>query len=157
MPLHLLADGQPISRIAGRRNRAVRRPAGWSERTGVNGEVVHGDMLQCCHCQFTWIVQEGSERMRGWCFRCANSKRGTGHLCGKPECMRECIPWELRVENVEAGLNPLTLPTAKISVPSLEAVGELAIKPGQILIPDSAAFELEASGVHLEEAPACFS
>ena len=39
------------------------------------------DLLQCCHCQYTWRLQPGSGRLRGFCYR---------HMkvtCGKVECM----------------------------------------------------------------------
>lgn len=44
------------------------------------------DLLQCCHCQYTWQVQPGSGRRRGFCFRCDQV------TCGKPECM-VCMPF----------------------------------------------------------------
>jgi hypothetical protein len=39
------------------------------------------DLLQCCHCQYTWRLQPGSGRLRGFCYRCMRV------TCGKPECM----------------------------------------------------------------------
>jgi hypothetical protein len=39
------------------------------------------DLLQCCHCQYTWRLQPGSGRLRGFCYR---------HMavtCGRAECM----------------------------------------------------------------------
>lgn len=44
------------------------------------------DLLQCCHCQYTWRLQPGSGRRRGFCHRC------NAVTCGKPECM-VCLPF----------------------------------------------------------------
>jgi hypothetical protein len=38
------------------------------------------DLLQCGHCQYTWRLQRGSGRVRGFCYRCVRV------TCGKPEC-----------------------------------------------------------------------
>jgi hypothetical protein len=38
------------------------------------------DILQCCHCRYTWRVQPGSGRLRGFCYR---HMRVT---CGQPHC-----------------------------------------------------------------------
>jgi hypothetical protein len=43
------------------------------------------DLLQCCHCQYTWRLQPGSGRRRGFCHRCM------AVTCGKAECM-VCTP-----------------------------------------------------------------
>lgn len=44
------------------------------------------DLLQCCHCQYTWKLQPGSGRRRGFCYRCM------GVTCGKEACM-VCFPF----------------------------------------------------------------
>jgi hypothetical protein len=51
------------------------------------------DLLQCRHCQHTWIVRPGSGTRRGWCLRCG------GPLCGKPACMTGCTPIDQQVED----------------------------------------------------------
>lgn len=58
-------------------------------------EVEAGQTLLCAHCQAMWEVQPGSGRRRGWCYRCAD------HLCGRPECLATCAPWERQVESME--------------------------------------------------------
>jgi len=50
------------------------------------------DTLQCQHCMKHWVVVPGSGRRRGWCLRC------NGPLCGKPECMQNCVPFMAKVE-----------------------------------------------------------
>src|SRR5437588_11074044 len=81
--------------------RSVRRPSGWTRTIGPYGEVVHADTLTCCHCQMTWEVVVGSGRQRGWCTRC------NGPACGAPACM-VCVPFERRLETLEAGRPELT-------------------------------------------------
>ena len=76
--------------------RAVRSPHGYTKTTGPHGEVIDCDVLQCCHCRFSWEVVAGSGRLRGFCRRCL------GYTCGRPECMA-CVPFERRLENLEAG------------------------------------------------------
>lgn len=77
--------------------------------TGWYGEQEEGDTLSCVHCQATWVIKKGSGKMRGFCQRC------NGYVCG-PGCL-ECIPWERRVENSEAGRHELTPMPASIIVP----------------------------------------
>lgn len=57
---------------------------------------VQMDLLQCVHCQFMWVVQPGSGRRRGWCFKCG------GPTCGADKCM-ECGAIERRTDLYEAG------------------------------------------------------
>jgi hypothetical protein len=45
------------------------------------------DLLQCCHCQYTWRLEPGSGRRRGFCTLCM------GVTCGRPPCM-ECSPFK---------------------------------------------------------------
>ncbi len=54
------------------------------------------ETLMCAHCQKHWYVQPGSGIERGWCFRCQ------GPTCGKQTCERDCVPWELMLERLEA-------------------------------------------------------
>lgn len=49
------------------------------------------DLLQCGHCQYTWQVQPGSGRRRGFCYRCM---RVTCNRPEKPECQIECTPFD---------------------------------------------------------------
>ena len=109
----------------GRAIKAVRKPAGWTKTTGPYGEIINADMLQCVHCRFSWEVVVGSGIERGFCSRCV------GYTCGKPACM-VCIPFEQRLENMEAGLDPLT--------PRPEMVSVLADVPGgvKLLVPAGA-------------------
>lgn len=54
--------------------------------------------LCCGHCNAHWIVVKGSGRKRGFCLKCYKA------LCGKPECMSGCEPFEKRMERAERGL-----------------------------------------------------
>lgn len=54
----------------------IRRPAGALLEDGRQV----ADLLQCCHCRYTWRLQPGSGRVRGFCYRCMRV------TCGKPEC-----------------------------------------------------------------------
>lgn len=56
---------------------------------------IEAETISCVHCQFTWIVQPGSGRRRGFCFRC------NGPTCGKKKCTDKCAPWEMQMEIVE--------------------------------------------------------
>lgn len=76
---------------------------------GWHGELERGATVQCAHCQFSWRLEKGSGRLRGWCFNC------NGFVCG-PACA-ECVPLGRRLENVEAGKHPLTPGAPKILVP----------------------------------------
>jgi hypothetical protein len=55
---------------------STRRPAGALLEEGRQV----ADILQCCHCQYTWRLQPGSGRVRGFCYR---HMRVT---CGQPQC-----------------------------------------------------------------------
>jgi len=88
-------DGKP---------RAVRKPDGYTKTTGPYGEVVDCDTLQCCHCDGHFEVLAGSGRLRGFCRRCM------GYTCGAPDCF-VCLTAEQKLENTEAGLPAMTIPT----------------------------------------------
>jgi hypothetical protein len=94
------------------------RPHGHFERTGPYGELETGDLLSCCHCRHFWEVRVGSGRTRGFCALCHDGRPGTGYTCGRPECDAH-VPYEVRLENVEAGRHPLTPPPALAAVPEL--------------------------------------
>ena len=53
------------------------------------------DTLQCCHCGAHWERVPGSGRVRGYCMKC------NAVICGKPECMANCRPFEKWLEDVE--------------------------------------------------------
>lgn len=91
--------------------KAVRKPDGYTKTTGPHGEIVDCDTLRCGHCGAHWEVVVGSGRLRGFCSRCL------GYVCGRPECMADCLTVEQRLENLEKGLPELTIPiTVKIPV-----------------------------------------
>lgn len=73
-----------------------RRAAGAVLIVGEAGTEEQRDTLMCAHCQMHWIVEPGSGRARGWCFRCG------GPTCGKQPCEAECVPWEKMIEQMEA-------------------------------------------------------
>jgi len=52
--------------------------------------------VQCKHCMIHWQYVKNSGIQRGWCMKC------NGILCGKEECMKNCIPYEARIEYTEA-------------------------------------------------------
>lgn len=84
-------DGRPPPVL----QRSVRRPAGYVETTGPTG-TESGETLMCVHCQMHWVVQPGSKRKRGFCFKCA------GPTCGKERCETRCVPFEKELEEIEA-------------------------------------------------------
>ena len=53
--------------------------------------------LMCAHCQYTWVVQPGSGRRRGFCRNCM------GPTCGRRDCELLCVPWEQAMERLEGG------------------------------------------------------
>lgn len=91
------------------RPKAVRKAAGWTKTTGPWGEVVNGDLLQCVHCRHSWEVVVGSGISRGWCNNCV------GYTCGNSLCI-ECVPFEQRLANIEAGIPALTPKPEMVSV-----------------------------------------
>ena len=56
--------------------------------------MVERDCLQCVHCQYTWFVEPGSGKERGWCTGC------DGPTCGGKEC-QVCVPFMKRIEEWE--------------------------------------------------------
>ena len=73
------------------RSLTLASPHGYIRREHADGLVEEHDALQCCHCQRTWRYLAGSGRQRGWCASCQNV------VCGRPECMAECSPWQRRI------------------------------------------------------------
>ena len=88
-----------------------RKASGTAFVTGPWGERFEGATLSCCHCQFTWVLQKGSGKVRGFCTSCMRPH------CGGPNCW-ECVPIEQRLENIEAGRPELTPAPVKVFVPS---------------------------------------
>ena len=54
------------------------------------------DATQCIHCAYTWVVEPGSKRERGYCLNCA------GPTCGKERCETVCQHIEAFIEQIEA-------------------------------------------------------
>ena len=75
---------------------SVRRPSGYLIITEPESPPQEGETLSCVHCQYTWKVQPGSGRKRGFCFRC------NGVTCHKKGCNARCIPLEQAIERMEA-------------------------------------------------------
>jgi hypothetical protein len=98
------------------------RPHGYVAFGDRSGRLRESDTLQCCHCGRHWVVQPGSGRKRGFCLRCGQV------TCGGAECA-ECVPQELRLENVEqgraAGHRPIAAPVG------------CHISPGGLVLPGS--------------------
>lgn len=57
--------------------------------------LVEKDFYFCCHCQDTVVVKPGSGKLRTWCYMC---NQGT---CGRPSCVKGCIPFEAKLEAME--------------------------------------------------------
>lgn len=92
-----------------------RKASGYFEVTGIAGELRRGDTLSCCHCGTMWVVAPGSGITRGYCVPCMK------YTCGNPAC-DPCVPYERRLENIEAGRPELTPTPALIAVPNLSDV-----------------------------------
>lgn len=71
----------------------------------VDGHHAH-DTKQCVHCGRHCVIVPGSGTRRGFCLDC------NGFLCGNEYCMRNCTPFEARVELTEA-LNEKNIKVAK--------------------------------------------
>jgi len=87
-----------------------RKASGYFQETGLWGELKDGETLSCCHCGGIWILQKGSGKARGFCQQCDRVH------CGGPTCW-ECIPYEARIENLEAGRPELTPRPTKVFIP----------------------------------------
>lgn len=76
---------------------STRRPAGYVEVTSPDFPTPQGgETLMCVHCQMHWVVEPGSGRRRGWCWKC------NGPTCGKYNCEMGCMPFEKALEMSEA-------------------------------------------------------
>lgn len=58
--------------------------------TDDNGNETVKETMKCCHCQYTWILERGSGRVRGFCTKCNDV------TCGSKECM-SCIPFQKKL------------------------------------------------------------
>lgn len=101
--------------------------AGHTKTTGPYGELVDADLLQCVHCLFSWEVVAGSGIERGFCHRCM------GYTCS-PRCAGLCVPYEVRLENEEAGRPRETPRPDRVAV--LEVPGVIVPKPPNLILPD---------------------
>jgi len=98
---------------------SILKPHGTSVETGPYGEITVMNLYTCCHCQFTWEAPTGSiggKLAGGFCGKCV------GYICKNPNCLKECVPWERRLENWEAGRDYLTPRPTYVSVPDLEMI-----------------------------------
>ena len=75
---------------------SVRKPKGYIEINDPDGPGERGETLMCVHCQHHWIVRAGSGAKRGFCLSC------NGPTCGKRVCETRCLPFEKRIEMIEA-------------------------------------------------------
>ena len=75
------------------------------------GPKIYRETYRCRHCSRHWVHTPEKARSRGFCIRCA------GPVCGKADCANECLPYEARLENVEAGRPEMTPLPARIFVP----------------------------------------
>lgn len=91
------------------------KPAGYSVESMPDGSVVMKHLFTCCHCQFTWeaeVESMGGKLAGGFCGKCV------GYICKNPACL-ECVHYERRLENIEAGRPLLTPAPARVIVPEL--------------------------------------
>jgi hypothetical protein len=72
----------------------ARKPSGYMTITKPDGKVKERDTVQCCHCMYTWMIEPGSGRERGWCGTCGKI------TCGKKEC-GVCVPFMKAIEEAE--------------------------------------------------------
>jgi len=113
---------------------------GYSREERDDGRVSWKNLYTCCHCQYTWEAETGSlggELSGGFCGKCF------GYICRNPDCLRACLPWEARLENVERGLVRLQPRPIKVSVPdlhfSLNRGGQLQARRTAIAAPAQSA------------------
>lgn len=84
-------------------------PDGWISITDPDSaRPVEMDTRQCVHCSGHWVVQPGSGKTRGFCFRC------DGPICG-PACS-ECRPINRRIDEA-LGQDPTRVQVPVLWVP----------------------------------------
>lgn len=99
-------------------SKSILTPHGHSVETGPHGEIVTNNLYTCCHCQKVWEASTGSlggKMAGGFCGKCV------GYICRNPDCLT-CLPWEARLENIEAGRHYLTERRTLVSVPDMEMI-----------------------------------
>lgn len=52
---------------------------------------------QCPHCGYHFNIVRGSGHKRSFCMRCMKP------VCDKEQCIKECIPLEMRLDLIEKG------------------------------------------------------
>lgn len=77
---------------------SARKPSGTFIEINADGSIIERDTRQCCHCNRHWIVRPGSGAQRGFCYSCST------HVCGRPECMIFCNPFEKQLDQYEKGI-----------------------------------------------------
>lgn len=75
---------------------SMRQPDGVLIEHGVNGQI-HVDTARCVHCQYHFEWNPRVARNIGWCHGCG------GWVCGKKECVENCVNWEQKLDNREQG------------------------------------------------------
>ena len=63
----------------------------------IRGGYKEEELRMCAHCGYQWVHKPGSGKKRGVCLQC------NGLTCGKPECMKECMVLEKRMDLFETG------------------------------------------------------
>ncbi|MBX9623790.1 MAG: hypothetical protein K2X82_08240 [Gemmataceae bacterium] len=96
------------------------RPSGFWEFVPLDGKPKGGETRRCVHCSYTWVYRPGSGILRGYCSRC------DGFTCGSAAC-DACVPYEARLENLEAGRPELAAPKILAAVSGLPV--ELYVPP----------------------------
>lgn len=61
------------------------------------GKTVEGELIQCCHCQWTQLYTPGVEKQWGLCYRCADWH------CSKFTCRTKCVSVQRWLENRRTG------------------------------------------------------
>jgi len=80
------------------------------------GPIERRPILACGHCDYHWVPEPGSGRIRGFCMLCGKL------VCGRPYCRKlGCTHWEQRLDNLEAGkpldFRPITVSTSGLLIP----------------------------------------
>ena len=80
------------------------KPSGHLITTPLDGgPVTVLDTFKCVHCQRHWVHTKATAKMRRHCPNC------DGWTCGHGDCL-QCVHWEQRLENLEAGRPELHKP-----------------------------------------------
>ena len=96
--------------LAGTTHRRVCAPPGWAKGVLISTPVEGGpteerDLVQCVHCQYSWVWEPGSGKLRGYCTRC------NGPVCGHRACReRGCVHHEQLLHAIEEQRTVASLP-----------------------------------------------